>query len=189
MKAIKFLFLALGMLTLSAPVFSQRNSIAEITPDSVAAVLANGAVFVDVREPNEVEVLAYDLPGVIYLPLSELPDRMAELPRDQPLLLACRSGKRSMKAANLLAENDFTHLTSLTGGIIGWEAAGFPVLDADRHDIPAPVSTKPCCAAKSAGESGAKSCGGDKAGAKSAGASCGGQGKAKGKSCCAGGSR
>lgn len=189
MKAIKFFVLTLGMLLLPTLVFSQQKGVQQIAPDSVATALTEGAIFVDVRETNEVEILAYDVEGVVNIPLSELPDRLAELPRDQDIVLACRSGKRSMKAAALLAENDFTRLYSLTGGIVGWAAAELPVTDADRSAIPSPANAKQCCSAKGAGKSGGKSCGTEEAGSETAESSCGSKGKAKGKSCCAGGSR
>jgi len=187
MKAIKFFVLTLGMLFLPILVFSQQNEAKQIVPDSVAVALAEGAIFVDVRETNEVETLAYDLEGVINIPLSELPDRLAELPRDQDIVLACRSGKRSAKAAALLTENDFDQLYNLSGGIITWEAAGFQVVKADRAAIPTAGKAKQCCSAKGSGASSGKSSCAGKAGTESARASCGG--KAKGKSCCAGGSR
>lgn len=191
MKPIKFLLLTLGMLFLPTLVFSQQNGVQQIAPHSVAVALAEGAIFVDVRETNEVETLAYDLEGVINIPLSELPGRLAELPRDQDIVLACRSGKRSIKAAALLAENNFTRLYNLTDGIVGWAAAELPVRDADRSTIPSPMASKQCCSAKGAGKGEGKSCGTKETGSETAEASCGGKakGKAKGKSCCAGGSR
>jgi rhodanese-related sulfurtransferase len=132
MKTINILTLSLFILLAPGQIFSQQNGGTEIAPNSVVAALVEGAIFVDVREANEVAILAYDVPGVINLPLSELPDRLAELPLDQPIVLACRSGKRSVQAANLLTLNNFSEVSSLAGGIIAWEAAGLPVQEKDR---------------------------------------------------------
>lgn len=181
--------LLLGFLLVPGLSAAQSEVAEEVNPEAVAALLANGALFVDVRETNEVAVLAYDLPGVVYVPLSELPDRLAELPRNQPIVLACRTGKRSLKAATLLTENSFTQLFNLTGGIIAWEASSLPVSTPERViDIATPK--KACCSAKGTGEAAATACCSKKTDAAATEkASCGEKGKAKGKSCCSGGGR
>lgn len=191
MKAINFLFLLLGIMLLPTQAYSQQNGLTEIEPEAVAAALEAGTLFLDVRETNEVEALAYDLPGVINLPLSELPERLGELPRDRAILLACRSGRRSAKAASLLAENDFTQLFNLTDGIVGWQATGLPVKKMDRSTMPEREKAKQCCSAEggSKKEGGSKSCCAGKAKTETSGASCGSKEQVKGKSCCAGGSR
>jgi rhodanese-related sulfurtransferase len=194
MKTIIFLALLLGILVLPSQTFGQNSAVQEVAPAAIANVLTEGALFVDVRETNEVEVLAYDLPGMINVPLSELPNRLAELPRNRPIVLAGRSGTRSLKAAALLSENDFTQLFNLTGGIIAWEAAELPVTKTDRTKATMPAGKKQCCASSAKEETAGKSCCADKAGAASEKASCGGgkgkgKGMAKGKSCCSGGSR
>ncbi|WP_020567896.1 rhodanese-like domain-containing protein [Neolewinella persica] len=190
MKTINFLALLLGVLLLPGQAFAQYNAVQEVAPKAVATMLAEGALFVDVRETNEVEVLAYDLPDLISVPLSELPDRLAELPHNRPIVVAGRSGTRSLKAAALLSENNFTQLFNLTGGIIAWEAAGLPVRKMDRMRETMPAGKKQCCASTSATEeTTGKSCCAGKTGAASEKASCGEKGKAKGKSCCSGGSR
>lgn len=130
MKKAILLIIAISILLPSCSIISPQRGIKEVSPESVTNLLNKEALFVDVREADEVVVLAYDLPGVIYIPLSELPDRMNELPRDQPILLACRSGKRSMKAANLLSGKGYNRLYSLNGGIIGWQAEGRSVIKA-----------------------------------------------------------
>jgi len=189
MKTINFLALLLGILVLPSQAFGQNIAVQEVAPDAVAAVLTEGALFVDVRETNEVEVLAYDLPGLINVPLSELPDRLAELPLNRAIVVAGRSGKRSLKAAALLSENNFTQVFNLTGGIIAWEAAELPVTKTDRTTATMPAGKKQCCAPNGKEEPMGKSCCAKKTGAASAKASCGEMGKAKGKSCCSGASR
>lgn len=196
MQTIKMLALLLGILLVPGQIFSQYNAVQEIVPSDVATVLTEGAIFVDVRETNEVEVLAYDLPDLINLPLSELPGRLAELPRNQPIIVAGRSGTRSMKAAALLLENDFIQVFNLTGGIIAWEAAALPVMKTKRTTGTTATGKMGCsastqsmsCGAKKTGET-EKSCCAKKGEEQSDKASCGGgSGKKAGKSCCAGGS-
>lgn len=196
MKTINYLALLLGILLAPTQVFGQYNAVQEIAPDAVSKVLTEGALFVDVRETNEVEVLAYDLPDLINLPLSELPGRLAELPRNQPIIVAGRSGTRSQKAAALLLENDFTQVFNLTGGIIAWEAAALPVVKTKRTTGTTATGKMGCsgsaqsmsCGSKKTGET-EKACCAKKGEEQAAKASCGGGGgKKAGKSCCAGGS-
>ena len=172
MKTINMLALLLGILLIPGQVFSQFDAVQEVAPVDVATVLAEGALFLDVRETNEVEVLAYDLPDVMNLPLSELPDRLDELPRDRPIIVACRSGKRSTKAVALLSENDLTQLFHLTGGMIEWQAASLPVNETKRAAKTTSASPKQCCASKGAGKANEKSCCAKKTDAEPAKESC-----------------
>ena len=78
------------------------------------------AQFVDVREPDE--VVAGTLPGARNIPLGELPGRVTELDPARRVVLLCRSGGRSGKAAALLAGLGFVDVVNLTGGMLAWEA-------------------------------------------------------------------
>ncbi len=83
------------------------------------------AVIVDVRE--ESEYAAGHIPGAILIPLGELPDRLAEVPKDQPVVMVCRSGNRSSRAADLLREQGFTNIHNMLEGMNGWSSAGYEV--------------------------------------------------------------
>ena len=82
-------------------------------------------VAVDVRAPREREAKRID--GSISIPLNHLSERLAELPRDRPLLVFCAGGYRSSIAASLLQRNGFANVTELAGGMAAWEAAKLPV--------------------------------------------------------------
>lgn len=84
-------------------------------------------VVVDVREQAEWDEAHID--GAVFLPLSQLETRFAELPKDKALILQCRSGKRSMTAAQFLADKGYTDLTNLEGGILAWMDEGFDVVE------------------------------------------------------------
>jgi rhodanese-related sulfurtransferase len=75
-------------------------------------------VVLDVREKWELE--AARLPGTLDIPMGEVPQRLSELPRDRPIVVMCHAGSRSMKVANFLAQNGFTQVASLEGGIRAW---------------------------------------------------------------------
>lgn len=101
-------------------------SIDEIQAHELAARLERGEVrVIDVRGRAEWE--AGHLPGVPNLPLGYLPDRLEELPRDEPIVLQCQTGTRSVIAASLLAARGFQNVASLAGGLARWRAEGYPV--------------------------------------------------------------
>ncbi|MEO8299522.1 MAG: rhodanese-like domain-containing protein [Burkholderiales bacterium] len=71
----------------------------EVCPTTPRRLLTEGALLVDVREHTEVAQLAFDVPGIVVMPLSEFEQRFAELPRDRDLVMVCQSGPRSLKDA------------------------------------------------------------------------------------------
>lgn len=73
---------------------------------------------VDVREPWEVEICGF--PEAVTIPLQQLPERLADLPEGDPLVVVCHSGRRSLLAAKFLREHGVAHATSLRGGVEGW---------------------------------------------------------------------
>jgi hydroxyacylglutathione hydrolase len=57
----------------------------------------------------------------------DLPDRLAELPRDRAIATICASGYRSSVAASLLRQAGFQDVAWVEGGVPTWQAAGLPV--------------------------------------------------------------
>ncbi len=100
-------------------------SIAEITVEEVAARLSDGAVLFDVREVDE--YIEAHAPGAVLIPLSELTERVDEFPTDGDLLIICRSGARSMRACEFLAERE-VQATNVAGGTAAWIRSGFEVV-------------------------------------------------------------
>lgn len=82
------------------------------------------AAILDVRESEEWR--AGHTPGAIHIPLGELEQRLSELPRDRPLVAACRSGSRSAGATRILRERGYD-AANLAGGIKAWRRAGLPI--------------------------------------------------------------
>jgi adenylyltransferase/sulfurtransferase len=72
----------------------------------------------DVREPNEYHIC--NIPGATLIPLGELPQRVGELDSSWDIVVHCRSGVRSAKAANFLRQSGFKRVRNLTGGILDW---------------------------------------------------------------------
>ncbi len=107
---------------------SQEQNIKSVTIEDAQQLLADGAMLVDVREDTEVTKLAFQTCEVIHIPLSQLEDRVSELPKDKNLLIACRSGQRSKKAIKKLQSYGYENLANLTGGIKSWQAKGYAVV-------------------------------------------------------------
>jgi adenylyltransferase/sulfurtransferase len=73
----------------------------------------------DVREPHEVPIANLGAP---LIPVGELEKRIAELApqKDREIVIHCRSGARSQKAALILKNAGFRHVENLAGGILAW---------------------------------------------------------------------
>jgi adenylyltransferase/sulfurtransferase len=77
-------------------------------------------VLLDVREPLEWSISNLGAYGATLIPLSELPDRLAELDPASQLVVYCRTGARSDMAVRFLMENGFDQVWNLAGGINAW---------------------------------------------------------------------
>ena len=72
----------------------------------------------DVREPNEYQIGR--IPGSTLIPLGEVPQRYQEIPKDREVVVHCKMGGRSAKAAAFLRQQGFTSVKNLKGGILDW---------------------------------------------------------------------
>jgi sulfur-carrier protein adenylyltransferase/sulfurtransferase len=72
----------------------------------------------DVREPNEYQI--GKIPGSTLIPLGEVPQRVNEIPRDKEIIVHCKMGGRSAKAAAFLRTQGYTNVKNLKGGILDW---------------------------------------------------------------------
>jgi len=92
-----------------------------------ASELRNAGAFVlDVRQPEEWEQV--HIPDAVLIPLGELASRVDEVPKDQKILVVCRSGNRSQQGRDILLAAGFSEVTSMNGGVTLWQTAGFPVV-------------------------------------------------------------
>jgi hydroxyacylglutathione hydrolase len=106
-----------------------RATILQMTPTELAPRLASVTV-VDVRSANEWN--GGHLPGATHIPLGYLLGRLADLPRDRPVVVQCQSGGRSSIAASILERAGFRDVSNLTGGLGAWTAAGLPLDETAR---------------------------------------------------------
>lgn len=90
-------------------------------------LLLKDVQLVDVRTKEEFDSGHIKNADNINVKDSEFKNNVSKLKKDKPVLLYCRSGKRSTDAAEILKEMGFTKLVSLDGGILSWEEAKLPI--------------------------------------------------------------
>jgi hydroxyacylglutathione hydrolase len=122
-------YLAGGMQQLEdAPELVER--IERITASSAAEQLADshGPLVIDVRTTQEWSNAHVE--GAVNLPLSQLSDRLAEVPPDRSLIVYCASGYRSSIATSLLRREGLSQVSNLVGGLGAWGSARLPTVGA-----------------------------------------------------------
>jgi hydroxyacylglutathione hydrolase len=82
-------------------------------------------LLVDVRAPGERKQKRIE--RSVSMPLNHLSERLAELPKDRPLIVYCAGGYRSSIAASILQRQGFNQVSEIAGGITAWEAANLPI--------------------------------------------------------------
>lgn len=106
--------------------FKKNQSIPETDVAQTATARREGtAQIVDVREPDE--WADGHMPGIVHIPLGDLAARLGELDPATPVIAVCRSGKRSLTAADILISGGFADAKSMAGGMTAWAESGEPV--------------------------------------------------------------
>src|SRR5258708_11444357 len=114
-----------------------KSRIDEVDPVAVRAQVSNGAVVIDVREPEE--WAAGHIPGAVHVPKSYLESRIegAVPDRSGHVILYCASGNRSAWATRTLVEDlGYENVESMTGGFTLWKDRGYEV------DVPRTLSAE-----------------------------------------------
>jgi uncharacterized membrane protein YdjX (TVP38/TMEM64 family)/rhodanese-related sulfurtransferase len=135
-SAIRYGLLALGLLAAIAflPRLIRRLRGGTTTRWIETSELANGfgrdaTTMVDVRSPEEFTGPLGHIETALNIPLGELPDRLIEIDanKNEPVIIVCRTEKRSANAAALLGEAGFRDVRILRGGMERWIRDGLPV--------------------------------------------------------------
>jgi rhodanese-related sulfurtransferase len=98
----------------------------DVTPAQVAAG-GRGVRVVDVREPPELSGELGHIRGVEPVPLASVLVATQSWCKDDEIVLVCRSGARSGRAAAALAAAGFRRVMNMVGGMVAWNDAGLPV--------------------------------------------------------------
>ncbi|MCH9798337.1 MAG: rhodanese-like domain-containing protein [Betaproteobacteria bacterium] len=118
---IKFILAILLAFSISAC----STDVPTVSPNQAAQLFSDQqAVIVDVREQAEWDEQHID--GAIFIPLNQVENRMSELTqyKDSPIIVQCRSGRRSNIAGAKLIDAGFTKVYNLEGGILAWDKQG-----------------------------------------------------------------
>jgi rhodanese-related sulfurtransferase len=98
----------------------------EVDIDTFARAHDDGAEVIDVREPQE--YLAGHVPGAKLIPMAQLPSRLEEIERREPVYVVCASGNRSAAMTDLLRNAGFDAY-SVVGGTSAWADSGRTVVE------------------------------------------------------------
>ena len=91
-----------------------RGDLATVAPETWTP---DGEFLLDVRDPEELEEFG-KLDHAVNIPLAQLRDRLAELPRDRPIVTYCQKGQRGYLAACALHGRGFDDVANLRGGYL-----------------------------------------------------------------------
>jgi adenylyltransferase/sulfurtransferase len=96
-----------------------KNGIPQLTVKELKARRDAGddIFLLDVREPYEVQIAQI---GGTVIPQNDVPQRLAEIPRDREIVVHCRSGARSQRIAEFLKQSGYQNVVNLAGGILAW---------------------------------------------------------------------
>ncbi len=106
-----------------------RVSVPEIDISEAARRHAAGTPVIDVREPDE--YIEGHVPGAPLIPLGEVMERVDEFPATDEVLIICKLGGRSAKAAGYLRGQGIDAV-NIAGGTMAWIEAGHPVVTGDE---------------------------------------------------------
>jgi sulfur-carrier protein adenylyltransferase/sulfurtransferase len=96
-----------------------KNGIPQITVKDFKTRRDSGEdlFLLDVREPYEYQIAQI---GGTLIPQNDVPNRLAEIPRDREIIVQCRSGARSQRIAEFLKQSGYLNVSNLAGGILAW---------------------------------------------------------------------
>lgn len=100
---------------------SEKDGIMKIDVKTLKNKLENEEItLLDVREVLEYE--GGHIEGAVNAPLSSLDANQLSYPKDEPIYVICRSGKRSAQAASQLQDAGYTEIYDVSGGMMAWES-------------------------------------------------------------------
>ncbi|HZF15588.1 MAG TPA: MBL fold metallo-hydrolase [Steroidobacteraceae bacterium] len=109
------------------PVRQSYAGLLEIDPEWVAEHL-NDVHVLDVRHATEMQEHLGRIKAAQLIPLNELKDRLAEVPKEKPVIAVCHAGMRSGQATVILRGAGFPRIANMRGGMLLWHQMGLPVL-------------------------------------------------------------
>ncbi|SDD02747.1 Rhodanese-related sulfurtransferase [Williamwhitmania taraxaci] len=97
------------------------KGVSHIEPEHANNLLQSGkAILLDVREQEELDIICFDIPKLIHIPISEIVEGHKQLSKETLIIVSSNSGTRGTKIANLLLYQGFKQVANLDGGIATW---------------------------------------------------------------------
>jgi adenylyltransferase/sulfurtransferase len=92
----------------------------DLEPEQVHQARQTGQPYllVDIREPFEINLA--NIPNTLAIPMGEIDNRLAEIPKDIPVVIFCRNGVRSAQVVRQLVKKSYSNVCNLHGGINAW---------------------------------------------------------------------
>ena len=103
------------------------SGILNVSPREAFELCGKGAVIVDVREVYLNNFKNFEVPEILFIPMSNLEQKLSELPQDKYLIFADTVGLRSKEAVIFLKDKGFIKIANMAGGIVDWERDGLPL--------------------------------------------------------------
>lgn len=126
--SISLLFIVfLGTLNELSAQSSQAEDIKTISTKKTTKLAKKNVLLVDLRTPQEYAEKTYDVKNIINIPIDSLASNLYRIPKDQKVVLVCRTGNKSKKAFLVLKDHGYTKISHMEGGIVKWAADGFAV--------------------------------------------------------------
>ena len=106
--------------TLCATPIAMSEHPLEVSVEEAARLLASAMppVLIDVREPDEHATCC--IVGAKLIPMASVPERLAEIPQDVPVLVHCHHGGRSLRVTQFLRAKGYAKVSNVKGGIDAW---------------------------------------------------------------------
>ena len=124
-STIMLLASAVAFVTFAWPRQAEAGALSNVSVQDLHAAAGQGALVLDVREPYE--FAEGRVAGSLLVPLATVPSRADEFAKDEPVYIVCRSGNRSLVAAEALVAVGYSDVRNVQGGMIAWEGAGLPI--------------------------------------------------------------
>ncbi|MCL7412151.1 MAG: rhodanese-like domain-containing protein [ANME-2 cluster archaeon] len=124
---VLFIFVLLSISALGC-VTDTRDDVkyTDVSVEEAKAMIDSGGFFLlDVRTQEEYDAGHIDSP--VLIPYDVLENRLDEVPADMPILVYCRTARRSAIASRVLVDNGYSEVYNMAGGIVAWQDAGYPV--------------------------------------------------------------
>lgn len=104
-------------------------AISEVSIDELAEALGDGARLLDVRETDE--YVAGHVPGAVHVALGTVPDNVAAFRGEGTAYVICKSGGRSRRACEFLADRGVA-VVNVAGGTMAWQLSGRELVVGDK---------------------------------------------------------